>query len=286
MTHLSMTELWTTQLRTTQHSCNFLHSIYSTFSHSTLGLFRHFVFRCSVILCSVFWHSVFRCSVLLRWVFQRSDIQCSVFRRSVFRRSVGESNSPLGLGPRPSPSTNLIKIFGQARHQQLSCLLVFSWHWLSAGEHARESRLPSGIGGHRHRSQCRRYPTSDIDICYSDIGDKYVGLKNVIPISEVFRVEPGTVSVRYNTKLLWLPVLTKMSDIGYRIKHYSISDIMLDSALSVWYRKFRYQAQSDIADHGYRTKCPPMPSGEYAEESITATNTDNSSNIRKIENPE
>jgi hypothetical protein len=37
-----------------------------------------------------------------------------------------------------------------------------------------------------------------------------------------------------------------------------ISDIMSDSALSVRYRKFRYQAQSDIADHGYRTKCPPM----------------------------
>ncbi len=33
---------------------------------------------------------------------------------------------------------------------------------------------------------------------------------------------------------------------------------MSDSALSVRYRKFRYQAQSDIADHGYRTKCPPM----------------------------
>jgi hypothetical protein len=28
---------------------------------------------------------------------------------------------------------------------------------------------------------------SDIAICYSDIGDKYVGLKNVIPISEVFQ---------------------------------------------------------------------------------------------------
>jgi hypothetical protein len=42
-------------------------------------------------------------------------------------------------------------------------------------------------GGHQHRSQFRRYPTSDIDICYSDIGDKYVGLKNVIPTSEVFR---------------------------------------------------------------------------------------------------
>jgi hypothetical protein len=33
---------------------------------------------------------------------------------------------------------------------------------------------------------------------------------------------------------------------------------MSDSALSVRYRRFRYQAQSDIADHGYRTKCPPM----------------------------
>ncbi len=33
---------------------------------------------------------------------------------------------------------------------------------------------------------------------------------------------------------------------------------MTDSALSVRYRKFQYQAQSDIADHGYRTKCPPM----------------------------
>jgi hypothetical protein len=86
------------------------------------------------------------------------------------------------------------------------------------------------IGGHRHRSQCRRYPISDIDICYSDIGDKYVGLKNIIPISEVFRyrhqssfryptlkkkytsscrIEPallGMVSRRYNIKLLWLSV--------------------------------------------------------------------------------
>ncbi len=34
---------------------------------------------------------------------------------------------------------------------------------------------------------------------------------------------------------------------------------MSESALSVRYRRFRYQAQSDIADHGYRTKCPPMP---------------------------
>ncbi len=137
-------------------------------------------------------------------------------------------------------------------------------------------------GGHWHRSQCRRYPTSNIDICYSNIGDKYVGLKNVIPISELFRyqyqssfryptmkkknITPcrfkpapiGMVSEHYKTKLLWLSGYIGMSDFGYRIKLYSDIDIMSDSALSVWYRKFRYQAQSDIADHGYRTKCPPM----------------------------
>ncbi len=33
---------------------------------------------------------------------------------------------------------------------------------------------------------------------------------------------------------------------------------MSDSALSVRYQKFRYQAQSDIADHGYPTKGSPM----------------------------
>jgi hypothetical protein len=102
----------------------------------------------------------------------------------------------------------------------------------------------NSIGGHQHWSQCRRYPISDIDICYSDIGDKYVGLKNVIPISEVFRYqhqssfryltlkkkyiptwkfEPGPrrmVSERYNTELLYIS-LNLMSDIGYRIKLYS-----------------------------------------------------------------
>jgi hypothetical protein len=86
---------------------------------------------------------------------------------------------------------------------------------------------------------------SDIDICYSDIGDKYVGLKNIIPISEVFRYrhqssfrypifkkknisfcrfEPtvlGTVCERYNTKLLYLSMYIEISDIRYRIKVYS-----------------------------------------------------------------
>ncbi len=101
------------------------------------------------------------------------------------------------------------------------------------------------IGGLRHRSQCQRYLTSDIDNCYSDIGDKYVGQKNVILISEVFRYqhqsffryptlkkknislsrfEPATlalISDRFNTKSLWLSILIGMLDIGYRIKLYS-----------------------------------------------------------------
>jgi hypothetical protein len=124
---------------------------------------------------------------------------------------------------------------------------------------------------------------SDIDICYSDIGDKYVKLKNVIPISEVFRYRHPS-SFRYPIlknkifaaadlnpcPLEWLAsaitlsfcvclcrVICRISDIG--LKFIPISDIMSDSALSVRYRKFRYQAQSDIADHGHRTKCPPMP---------------------------
>ncbi len=75
------------------------------------------------------------------------------------------------------------------------------------------------------------------------------------------RFEPmtlGKVSECYYTRLLWLSVWNGMLDIGYRKKLSSDIDIMLDSALTVRYWKFRYQAQSYIADHGYRTKCPPM----------------------------
>jgi hypothetical protein len=94
------------------------------------------------------------------------------------------------------------------------------------------------IGGHRHRSWCRRYPTSDIDICHSDIGDKYVGLKTVIPISEVFRYryqsplrcptftkffltlagfKPGPLEIvgeHYTIQLWFFSIRKAMSDIG------------------------------------------------------------------------
>ncbi len=104
--------------------------------------------------------------------------------------------------------------------------------------------VPS-IGGHRHHLNVGdiRYPTSDIDICYSDIGDKYVGLKSVILISKVFRYRHQS-SFRYPTlkkkKYFTLQIRTHApwngkralyykatvtacldQDVGYRIKHYS-----------------------------------------------------------------
>jgi hypothetical protein len=129
------------------------------------------------------------------------------------------------------------------------------------------------VGDIRHRHLLFRYRR---EICrtenrHSDIGSVPISTSKLIPISDIeeknissCRIEPtslGTASERYNTKLLCLFVCIEMSDIRYRIsdkKFIPISDIISDSALSVRYRKFRYQAQSDIADHGYRTKCPPM----------------------------
>ncbi len=65
------------------------------------------------------------------------------------------------------------------------------------------------IGRHRHRSQCRRYPTYDIDICYSDIGDKYVWLKNVIRISDIWHRH---LLFRYRRHICWTE--KRHSDIG------------------------------------------------------------------------
>jgi hypothetical protein len=50
--------------------------------------------------------------------------------------------------------------------------------------HPRKLQYISTIGEHRHWPSCRRYPTSDIDISYSDIGTKYVGLNPLILISK------------------------------------------------------------------------------------------------------
>ncbi len=54
-------------------------------------------------------------------------------------------------------------------------------------------------GGHRHRPSCRGYPTSNINISYSDIGTKYVGLNPLIPIPEEFKYR-HQLPFRYRTK--------------------------------------------------------------------------------------
>ncbi len=58
------------------------------------------------------------------------------------------------------------------------------------------------------------------------------------------------------TQLRYYSIRKRMSDI--RKKFIPISDIMSDSALPVRYRRFRYQAQFDITNHGYQTKCSTL----------------------------
>jgi hypothetical protein len=67
----------------------------------------------------------------------------------------------------------------------------------------RRQKKKALLGPERHRWASTSISMSaisdtDIDICYSDIGDKYVRLKNVIPISEHFRYRHQS-SFRYPT---------------------------------------------------------------------------------------
>jgi hypothetical protein len=52
----------------------------------------------------------------------------------------------------------------------------------------------------------------------------------------------------------------QISDLGKKCN--PIFDIMSDS--SAGYRRFRYQAHSDIVHHGYWTACPPLASGNIS----------------------
>jgi hypothetical protein len=126
----------------------------------------------------------------------------------------------------------------------------------------------SAISDIRHRHLFFRYwrQICRTENCHSDIGSVPISTSESIPISDIYKNFIYTtwiwtrdpwkrrLELHHSATLLFL----NLGDVGYRIKLNSISDIMLDSALSVRYRRFRYQAQSDIADHGYRTECPPM----------------------------
>ncbi len=113
--------------------------------------------------------------------------------------------------------------------------------------------------------------SSDIDINFhSDIGLNqyriFRYLKLIIISSKMFGqliflsgFEPTTLVTSIWQSTTALQRFTHV-DVGYRTKDYS--DIRYNVGTlrsSVRYRTFRYPAQSDIADHGYRTECPPMP---------------------------
>ncbi len=68
--------------------------------------------------------------------------------------------------------------------------------------------------------------------------------------------EPTPLDFIVKSITIQLQCLSIGSDILY--KFIPIYDKMLNSAPSVRYWRFQYQAQSDMADHRYRTKCPPM----------------------------
>ncbi len=91
----------------------------------------------------------------------------------------------------------------------------------------------SAISNIRHRQLLFRYRRQ---ICrtekrHSDIGSVPISTSEFILISDIeennispsrFKPTPlAAVSECYNTKLLWMPGSAKMSDIGYRKKHYS-----------------------------------------------------------------
>jgi hypothetical protein len=111
----------------------------------------------------------------------------------------------------------------------------------------------------RHRHLLFRYRRQiyRIENCQSDIRGIPISTSEFILISVIYKKFLNTSGFehsslhtkceRYTTQLQYFSTIWLMLDIRYRIKLYSISDIMSDSALSVRYRKFRYLAQFSIS---------------------------------------
>jgi hypothetical protein len=116
---------------------------------------------------------------------------------------VGEYGPPLPPREEHIPGTHQVRV-----HVQLApCNIVHSVHTHHNRSVSACSRFPATLytvyqvirGGHWHQPLCQKYPTSDIDISYSDIGTKYVGLNPFTPISEEFRYRHQLL-FRYQTK--------------------------------------------------------------------------------------
>jgi hypothetical protein len=147
------------------------------------------------------------------------------------------------------------------------------------------------IGGHRHRPWCRRYPTSDITISYSDIETKNLGLNPFIPISEWFRYRHQlpfwyrtksildiSISKLYNllsndpSKLIWYIIVLSgfepstfmviIRQLAPLLRGFTTAMSDIGCGTKVYYdirnNVGLWALQSDIADHGYRTERPPM----------------------------
>ncbi len=164
-------------------------------------------------------------------------------RRKWLRRGSSKTLRPCG---RWSPPTRICR--SRPRRRQPRSEVGVPGSQVSHKRTGFSAIWPPTIGGHRHWSQCRRYPISDIwhwhllfwyrrQICrtekrHSDIRSVPISTSEFNPISEIeekksispCRFEPtllGLDSKHYNTNLLWLSVQHWMSDIAYRIKLYS-----------------------------------------------------------------
>jgi hypothetical protein len=129
---------------------------------------------------------------------------------------------------------------------------------------ASTSTSISAISDIRHRYLLFRYRKKicRTENCHSDIGRVPISTSESIPISDIQKIFITSAGFEPKTLVFSATVLIyEFLDVGYRISDKSLFryPIYCRTPLSsVRYRKFRYQAQSDIADHGYRSKCPPM----------------------------
>jgi hypothetical protein len=120
------------------------------------------------------------------------------------------------------------------------------------------------IGDIRHRHLLFRYRKKicRTENCYSDIGRVPISTSESIPISDIQQISITSAGFEPKTLVFSATVLIyEFLDVGYRISDKSLFRYPIKCRTplsSVRYRKFRYQAQSDIADHGQRRKCPPM----------------------------
>ncbi len=117
------------------------------------------------------------------------------------------------------------------------------------------------IGGHQHRPLCRRYPTFDIDISYSDIRTKYVGLNSHVPMSEEFQYR-HQLPFRYRTKSIQDIQISKIDQSFLN----DPSNFLVLIIFSHWYQTHnlhvRNLASFHCATRVYKYRCRILDTGQ------------------------